>query len=81
MECVNVSNAVMTWLFILLIVQKPILILELLLELTPSICCFRFISDAVNDPDELNKKSTENCSMEIYLSSTTVVNEQLAIRP
>ncbi|MCJ8324464.1 MAG: aminotransferase class V-fold PLP-dependent enzyme [Rhizobiales bacterium] len=56
--------------------------LELMLEPTLSICCFRYISDKVNDLDLLNRRLLRRLVKENnYLPSTTQVNGKLAIRP
>lgn len=56
--------------------------LELLLEPTLSICCFRYVSDKVNDLDLLNQRLSRQLVQENnYLPSTTQVNGVLAIRP
>lgn len=56
--------------------------LELLLEPTLSICCFRYVADKVNDLDLLNQRLSRQLVREnTYLPSTTQVNGALAIRP
>ena len=56
--------------------------LELLLEPTLSICCFRFISDQIKDLNEFNQRLSRQLSRENkYMPTTTKVNGQLAIRP
>ena len=56
--------------------------LELLLEPTLSVCCFRFVAPGVDDLDELNREICHQLLLgNIHLPSTTVVNGTLAIRP
>jgi aromatic-L-amino-acid decarboxylase len=56
--------------------------LELLLEPTLSVCCFRYRSSAVSDLDQLNQKLCRRLIRENeFMPSTTRVNGQLAIRP
>jgi aromatic-L-amino-acid decarboxylase len=56
--------------------------LELALEPTLSICCFRFVSDAWDDLDELNRRiHRQLVNNGINIPSTTVVNGALVIRP
>lgn len=56
--------------------------LELLLEPTLSICCFRFIAPGIGDLDELNREICHRLLLgNVHLPSTTVVNGKLAIRP
>jgi aromatic-L-amino-acid decarboxylase len=56
--------------------------LEMLLEPTLSVCCFRYRSPAVSDLDQLNHKLCRRLIRENeFLPSTTRVNGQLAIRP
>ena len=56
--------------------------LELLLEPTLSICCFRYIAPGVDDLDLLNQRLHRRLIHENeHLPSTTRVNGQLALRP
>ena len=56
--------------------------LELLLEPTLSICCFRYVADGVADLDRLNRQLHRRLIRENRnLPSTTRVNGKLAIRP
>ncbi len=56
--------------------------LELLLEPTLSVCCFRYASDQIEDLDRLNQLIFRQLVEENeFLPSTTRVNGQLAIRP
>ena len=56
--------------------------LELLLEPTLSICCFRYVSPEVNDLDMLNQRLHRRLTHENrHMPSTTRVNGQLALRP
>jgi len=56
--------------------------LELLLEPTLSICCFRYVSPAVTDLDLLNQRLHRRLIRENeYLPSTTRVDGKLVLRP
>jgi aromatic-L-amino-acid decarboxylase len=56
--------------------------LELLLEPTLSICCFRYVSPEVNDLDALNQRLHRRLTHEnSHMPSTTRVNGRLALRP
>jgi len=56
--------------------------LELLIEPTLSICCFRYTDDRVADLDSLNQKLHRQLVRENqYMPSTTRVNGKLALRP
>lgn len=56
--------------------------LELLLEPTLSVCCFRYVTPQVDDLDQLNQKIHRRLVRENkYLPSTTRINGQLALRP
>ena len=56
--------------------------LELLLEPTLSICCFRYVAPHVADLDQLNRRLHRRLVRENeYMPSTTRVNGQLALRP
>lgn len=56
--------------------------LELLLEPTLSICCFRYVAPGVDDPDLLNQRLHRRLIHENeFMPSTTRVNGQLALRP
>lgn len=56
--------------------------LQLLQEPTLSICCFRYVSPEVNDPDMLNQRLHRRLTHENrHMPSTTRVNGQLALRP
>lgn len=56
--------------------------LELLLEPTLSICCFRYVSTRVNDLDRLNQKLHRQLVRESeFMPSTTRIKGQLALRP
>ena len=56
--------------------------LELLLEPTLSVCCFRYVADGVDDLDALNQQIFRQLVRENkVLPSTTRVNGQLALRP
>ena len=56
--------------------------LELLLEPTLSICCFRYVAPGVADLDRLNQRLCRRLVRENeYLPSTTRVNGKLALRP
>ena len=56
--------------------------LEILLAPTLSICCFRYVSDGVEDLDRLNQRLHRQLVRENeYMPSTTRVNGQLALRP
>lgn len=56
--------------------------LELLLEPTLSICCFRYVSTQVNDLDLLNQKLFRQLVHESeFMPSTTRIKGQLALRP
>jgi len=56
--------------------------LELLLEPTLSICCFRYVDPGVADLDGLNRRLHRRLVREnVNIPSTTRVNGQLAIRP
>ena len=56
--------------------------LELLLEPTLSVCCFRYVSAQVNDLDMLNQQLHRQLVRENeYLPSTTRIHGQLALRP
>jgi len=56
--------------------------LELLLEPTLSVCCFRYVSAQVDDLDTLNQKLHRQLIRENeYLPSTTRIHGQLALRP
>ena len=56
--------------------------LELLLEPTLSICCFRYVSPAATDLDQLNRRLCRRLVRENeYLPSTTRVHGKLALRP
>jgi aromatic-L-amino-acid decarboxylase len=56
--------------------------LELLLEPTLSICCFRFVAPGVDDLDSLNRQLHRRLIRENQnMPSTTQVNGKLALRP
>jgi aromatic-L-amino-acid decarboxylase len=56
--------------------------LELLLEPTLSVCCFRYVSSRVEDLDLLNQRLHRRLIRENeLLPSTTRIDGQLAIRP
>lgn len=56
--------------------------LQLLIEPTLSICCFRYFDDNISDINELNRNiHRELIRQNQHLPSTTVINGQLAIRP
>ncbi len=56
--------------------------LELLLEPTLSICCFRYVAPQIDDLDRLNQKIRRCLVRENeYMPSTTRINGQLALRP
>jgi len=56
--------------------------LELLLEPTLSVCCFRYVSPRVEDLDLLNQRLHRRLIRENeFLPSTTRIDGQLAIRP
>lgn len=56
--------------------------LELALEPTLSICCFRYVDEKVEDLDELNRRIHRRLVHNgINIPSTTVVNNNLVIRP
>ncbi len=56
--------------------------LELLLEPTLSICCFRYVAPGVDDLDLLNQRLHRRLVRENeFLPSTTRVNGRLALRP
>lgn len=56
--------------------------LELLLEPTLSICCFRFVDKNITDLNQFNQKLHRRLVRENqFMPSTTRVNDQLAIRP
>src|SRR5690606_23271955 len=56
--------------------------LELLLEPTLSICCFRYVAPGVADLDALNRRLHRRLVREnVNIPSTTRVNGKLAIRP
>jgi aromatic-L-amino-acid decarboxylase len=56
--------------------------LELLLEPTLSVCCFRYVSPEVDDLDQLNQRLHRRLVREnIYMPSTTRIKDELAIRP
>ena len=56
--------------------------LELLLEPTLSVCCFRYVSPQIDDLDQLNQKIHRRLVRENeYLPSTTRIKGQLALRP
>jgi aromatic-L-amino-acid decarboxylase len=56
--------------------------LELLLEPTLSICCFRFVAPGIADLDSLNRRLHRRLIRENEnLPSTTLVNGKLALRP
>ncbi len=56
--------------------------LELLLEPTLSICCFRYIAPSINDLDAFNRQLHRNLIRENQnMPSTTQVNGKLALRP
>ena len=56
--------------------------LELLLEPTLSICCFRYVSPRIDDLDQLNQKIRRRLVRENeYMPSTTRIKGQLALRP
>ncbi len=56
--------------------------LELLLEPTLSICCFRYVAPGVDDLDRLNQRLHRRLLRENQnLPSTTQVNGKLALRP
>ncbi len=56
--------------------------LELLLEPTLSICCFRYVAPGVADLDTLNQRLHRRLTRENRnMPSTTVVNGHLALRP
>ena len=56
--------------------------LELLLEPTLSVCCFRYVSPQVEDLDRLNQKIHRRLVRENeIMPSTTRINGQLALRP
>jgi aromatic-L-amino-acid decarboxylase len=56
--------------------------LELLLEPTLSICCFRYVAPGIVDLDAFNRQLHRRLVRENQnLPSTTVVNGKLALRP
>jgi len=56
--------------------------LELLLEPSLSICCFRYVSPGVADLDRLNQRLCRRLIRENeFMPSTTRVNGQIALRP
>ena len=56
--------------------------LELLLEPTLSVCCFRYVAPGVDDLDLLNQRLHRRLIRENeYFPSTTRVNGKLALRP
>ena len=56
--------------------------LELMIEPTLSICCFRYVANNVKDLDQLNQKLHRRLVHENeYMPSTTRVNGILALRP
>jgi len=56
--------------------------LELLLEPTLSVCCFRYVAPGVDDLDRLNQRLFRRLIRENeYLPSTTRVGGKLALRP
>jgi len=56
--------------------------LELLLEPTLSVCCFRYVSPQIEDIDQFNQKIHRRLVRENeYMPSTTRINGQLALRP
>jgi len=56
--------------------------LELLLEPTLSICCFRYVSTQVSDLDRLNQRVHRQLLRENeFMPSTTRINGRLALRP
>ena len=56
--------------------------LELLLEPTLSVCCFRYVSAQVDDLDQLNQRLHRQLVRENeYMPSTTRVKGELALRP
>jgi len=56
--------------------------LELLLEPTLSVCCFRYVSPEVDDLDQLNQRLHRRLVREnLYMPSTTRIKGELAIRP
>jgi aromatic-L-amino-acid decarboxylase len=56
--------------------------LELLLEPTLSVCCFRYRADAIEDLDRLNQRLYRRLIRENeFLPSTTRVDGRLALRP
>lgn len=56
--------------------------LELLIEPTLSVCCFRYVAEGVADLDQLNRQLHRNLVHENrFMPSTTQVNGKLAIRP
>jgi aromatic-L-amino-acid decarboxylase len=56
--------------------------LELLLEPTLSVCCFRYLSLEVDDLDQLNQRLHRRLVREnVYMPSTTRIKGELAIRP
>jgi len=56
--------------------------LELLLEPTLSVCCFRYVWPQIDDLDRLNQKIHRRLIRENeYLPSTTRIKGQLALRP
>jgi aromatic-L-amino-acid decarboxylase len=56
--------------------------LELLLEPSLSICCFRYVAPGVDDLDRLNQRLCRRLIRENeYMPSTTRVNGRLALRP
>ncbi len=56
--------------------------LELLLEPTLSVCCFRYVAPQRDDLDQLNQKIHRRLVRENeYLPSTTRIDGQLALRP
>ncbi|MCL6417741.1 aminotransferase class V-fold PLP-dependent enzyme [Aestuariirhabdus sp. Z084] len=56
--------------------------LELLLEPTLSICCFRFVDDRVDDLNAFNQKLLRHLVRENnYMPTSTRIGDKLAIRP
>jgi aromatic-L-amino-acid decarboxylase len=56
--------------------------LELLLEPTLSVCCFRYVSPQINDLDQLNQKIHRRLVRENeHMPSTTRIKGRLALRP
>lgn len=56
--------------------------LELLLEPTLSVCCFRYVSPEADDLDQFNQRLHRRLVREnVYMPSTTRIKGELAIRP